>query len=90
MISIDKGTQILCNYVDRNRAATFYNCMNFIILVASSHLQGARWFAINQRLDKKSSVQCCGAGAALFGQSRSREKRGGSGSSFDPMFKEEK
>ena len=25
--------------------------------------------------------QCCGAGAALFGRSRSRENRGGSGSS---------
>ena len=31
-------------------------------------------------------VQCCGAGAALFG--RSREKWGGSSS--DPMFKEKK
>ena len=38
------------------------------------------------------SQQCCGAGAVLFGRSRSREKRGGSGSSsrssYDPMFEE--
>ena len=44
------------------------------------------WFALLP------TMQCCGAGAALFGRSRSLEKRGGSGSSsrssYDPMFEE--